>query len=145
MIDIQLNKKNKKGDRLKELYRYFGFNQKSLAQLVGTQQTAISMAVTGEREVQEVWLYKLKEKYHNINIDWVLTGEGEMLISENKQEYKYLILEDSEPYVPLKDLSRKELERMVVHLWYRVGELEAWRREMEGRVEVGEGKGGKKK
>lgn len=145
MIDIQLDKKNKKGDRLKELYRYFGFNQKSLAQLVGTQQTAISMAVTGEREVQEVWLYKLKEKYHNINIDWVLTGEGEMLIPDIKQEYKYLIFEDPAQYLPSKDLSRKELERMVMHLWYRVGELEAWRREMEGRVEVGEGKGGKKK
>lgn len=145
MVDSQNIKWVLQGERFSKLLDALELTQSKAAEIVGTKQPSISGSIKGKHGIPEKWIFRLAEKYSKINRDWVYTGEGEMLKSENKQEYKYLIFEDPAQYLPSKDLSRKELERMVVHLWYRVGELEAWRREMEGRVEVGEGKGGKKK
>lgn len=145
MNDYQIDTRKEIGYRLNAFRKSMGISQKELAQLVNANQGNVSNVINGLRDMPKIWTYKLREKYARLNEEWIYTGEGDMLKSENKQEYKYLIFEDPAQYLPSKDLSRKELERMVMHLWYRVGELEAWRREMEGRVEVGEGKGGKKK
>lgn len=133
MNDYQDDTKNKIGERLNAFRKEMGLSQKELAQLVEANQGNVSNVIKGIRAMPKIWTYKLKEKYARLNDDWIITGNGQMLISEilvNNFSLKDPIPSGtiSEPFElysgNARELTRKELERMVLHLSYRVGVLE---------------------
>jgi transcriptional regulator with XRE-family HTH domain len=67
-------------NNLKILMKSQGWNQKDLAELAETTQASISRTMSGSVPSSEV-IYNLKK---NANVDplWLLTGEGEMFLSE---------------------------------------------------------------
>ncbi len=147
MLDIQLDTKKEIGERFKQLYKKLGLTQLQLAEIIDSEQEAISMAVTGKRYVQEVWLYKLREKYNTINIEWVLTGEPPMFFTRiilPEGDYPLLsaggagIAEEPSMRLELtRELDKEELQKLVLRLVYRVEELERRVGELEGRVTAG--------
>lgn len=139
MVENQENKKVEQGARFDQLITFLRIKQTALAQLVGTKQPSISHAISGKTGIPKVWLYKLREKYRNINEDWIWTGEGEMLIPIKGDENmpQILAMEDLVNYMPGRPLKKEEMERLVLRLVYRVEELEAWKREVEERMKGG--------
>ncbi|MCK4957266.1 MAG: helix-turn-helix transcriptional regulator [Candidatus Cloacimonetes bacterium] len=68
---------NSIASRLKYLREKFGLNQHEYASSLNTTQTVISRYEQGTRLPSVDYLLKVKEKYH-VDMDWVLTGEGNM-------------------------------------------------------------------
>lgn len=137
MTANQEDKKIEQGARFDQLITFLRLKQNVLAQLVGTKQPSISHAITGKTGIPKVWLYKLKQKYRNINEDWIWTGEGEMLmVSSNSIEgtTPMVAMDDSSHYTPGRPLKKDELERLVLRLMYRVNELESWKQDIEDRL-----------
>lgn len=67
-------------ERIEELVKYSGLNIKRLAEEIGlkTVQTLYDIR-NGKHGISKDVANKIKGKYLNINFNWLLTGEGEML------------------------------------------------------------------
>lgn len=68
-----------KADRLKTFMMHFDLSQESLAQQIGTSQTAISAMCNGSREISAKTIFKIEKQFPQLYSGWLLTGEGEML------------------------------------------------------------------
>jgi transcriptional regulator with XRE-family HTH domain len=73
--------------RFKLFRELLGFSQKEFADKLGVSQKAISQWERGERAIPAVILKELKE-HLNLNIDWLLTGEGEPFITHSAEPVK---------------------------------------------------------
>lgn len=136
MAESQKDVKVERGARLKVFYKAVGLTQTKLAQLVGADQTAISMAVDGKRNVQRVWLYRLKEKYNSFNDEWLWTGEGEMFTGETSEKNveEGIMVEESSRLSNGRPLKKEELEKMLLRLTYRMDEMEEWKRQADAYI-----------
>lgn len=67
-------------ERIEELVKFSGLNIKRLAEEVGlkTVQTLYDIR-NGKHGISKEVANKIKGKYLNINLNWLLTGEGEMI------------------------------------------------------------------
>ena len=68
-------------ERIKEFRKFTGLNFSKLAEEIGlnTVQTLYDIK-NGKHGISKDVAEKIQAKYLNINIAWLLTGEGEMLI-----------------------------------------------------------------
>lgn len=68
--------------RLSIVLKHFGLSQKHLANEIGTSQSAISAIANGARPLTEGFACRIESTY-GVRANWLLTGEGEMLKSDN--------------------------------------------------------------
>jgi transcriptional regulator with XRE-family HTH domain len=73
--------------RLKEFRKLLGLSQKELAQAIGFSQRAVSHWEKAESDIPTVALRRLKDKL-GLNIDWLLTGEGEPFVRPKEEKKK---------------------------------------------------------
>jgi transcriptional regulator with XRE-family HTH domain len=76
------------GIRLTEIRRFLGLNQKIFSEMRGIRQNYLSRYETGEHEFTDDMKLNLVEviakKYKKrINLDWFLSGNGEMFMPES--------------------------------------------------------------
>lgn len=105
MFNDQRVKRIEQGERLKVLLKKLDLNQTKAAIIVQSKQSSISHAIKGKMGIPPVWLYRIKEKYSQINIDWVFSGEGEMETPRNTVE---------EPPLRYGRITLEDMERLVV-------------------------------
>jgi hypothetical protein len=75
-------------DNLKSLVGLEGYNPRQFSQIVGVKYGTFHSWIRGEREPRFNVLIKIKEEYlekmgKEINLDWLITGKGEMFITKN--------------------------------------------------------------
>jgi transcriptional regulator with XRE-family HTH domain len=75
------------GARIKKVREAMKLTQKEFAKLFGLKQNAISQWEIGNSRVSDEILCDLSQDY-NININWLLTGEGEMFTGGMTKEEK---------------------------------------------------------
>lgn len=92
------------GERLKQARKSKGFTQESLSSQIGASRGVITNIEYGKAEPQPLVIRAICDVL-NINEQWLLTGEGEMEIS-NKSEKSAKLL--SEIYKSAKELSEEE-------------------------------------
>jgi hypothetical protein len=129
------------GKRLSILLKKIKVTQTRLAEIAGTKQSSVSHAVNAVMGIPIVWLYRLKEEYSEVNPKWVLTGEGEPLVSA--QRYLDMvavdadILEDGATVAyeasNARPLRSEEIAVILARLQHEVSELQTWQAEA-GRV-----------
>lgn len=68
------------GIRLKKLIKALSLKQTTFAKGLGTTQPNISRMVSGENKISAEVLNRMIQKYKNVNLHWLLTGDGEMFI-----------------------------------------------------------------
>ena len=84
-------------ERFKILRETIGVTQEELANSIGVAPSFISGIERNKKDISRNLLKKLLDKY-KININWLLSGEGEMFLSsvpariENKNSYKIPLL-----------------------------------------------------
>jgi len=66
------------GSRLEKLIKALNFNQKSFAQSLGMTQPNISKMINRANNLSVEVLNKITNVHKNVNVHWLLTGEGEM-------------------------------------------------------------------
>jgi transcriptional regulator with XRE-family HTH domain len=71
-------------ERLKAARETIGVNQTEFANTLGVAPSFISGIERDKKDVSRELLEKLIEKYH-INANWILTGEGEMFLSQKPE------------------------------------------------------------
>lgn len=59
-------------------------SQKDLADKLGYPATTLSQIINGKMGTSDKFIAKLKHLQPNINEDWLLTGEGEMLLKSGQ-------------------------------------------------------------
>jgi transcriptional regulator with XRE-family HTH domain len=73
------------GERIKEIRWILKLNQQQMADKLGLTQSAISAVEKNLNGLSNDNLVKLLTEY-NINLNWLLGGEGEMFNSSEKEE-----------------------------------------------------------
>lgn len=76
--------------RFEELLRKLKSNGTKLAKELDVSQTAISRILNGSTLPSSRVLIPLVKKYPTVNLTWLLVGEGEMFISNNKVNRDHL-------------------------------------------------------
>ena len=64
--------------RLQKLIKALNMNQSKFAKHLGVTQPNISRMVTGESRISTEILNRIILAYKNVNLHWLLTGDGEM-------------------------------------------------------------------
>ncbi len=77
--------KTEVGNRIAAARKHLGLTQKEIANLLETEQTIISRVESGNLRVSEDYEILLHSK--GISIDWIVSGEGEM-VRNQKSELK---------------------------------------------------------
>lgn len=67
-------------ERLQQFVEYLGISNRKFCKSIGVSPAYIATMVTG---IGREKLRTIKETYPMINIDWLLTGEGDMIINDN--------------------------------------------------------------
>lgn len=76
-------------DRLKTFREHKKLSQKQLAESIGTALTRISEYERDKVKPSSEILSKLAE-IHNLNINWLLTGKGDMFLDETEEKPKII-------------------------------------------------------
>lgn len=85
--------------RIRRMLKHFNVSENSLASRLGISQTTINSALKdGKDSVSSKILAGIRENFEEINIDWLLTGEGEMLKTETEAQLPVLSYTDGVPY-----------------------------------------------
>lgn len=87
-------------DRLKEIRKILGLTQADFGEKMGLKPTAIGQMENGTRNITERTLILLQEK-HNVNMDYLLYGNGEVFIKPNTFSL--------DEYAKKNDLTQKDL------------------------------------
>ena len=69
-----------KNQTLEQLRNYLGLTKKDFSKALGITQNAYTNYIQGKRDIPTSLAYKIKQLY-DINLDWLLTGKGEMIKS----------------------------------------------------------------
>ena len=91
-LDTTKSSIKKMADRLKKAVRYIKgsteyVNQSLIAEKIDFGRTNLSAALNGEEKyLKEGLIEKVITAFPEINKDWILTGNGEMLIEEDEEE-----------------------------------------------------------
>lgn len=58
----------------------------SFEKKIGASNGLIRKSIANNTEIQGKWLTLIAENYPNLNVEWLLTGKGQMLKSEGKND-----------------------------------------------------------
>jgi transcriptional regulator with XRE-family HTH domain len=69
-------------DRILEIIKYLHLSPSDFAEEIGVQRSSISHLISGRNKASLEFVQKILSRYPEINTDWLLNGNGQML---NKQ------------------------------------------------------------
>ena len=110
-------------ERIKKLIEHFNLNPNSLAARIGTSNRVVRNIVGGRRNKPGFdTLKKIMQTFDGINAHWLLTGEGEMFVSESTDDN--IILKDqlSPDYRKCQDC--KEKDRTISKLVNQISKMQ---------------------
>ena len=127
-----MTNKEQQSERFSQLIEALNISQVVLAELIGYSQEYVSQIASGKRTLTRGVLQNIANKLPNVNLEWLIRGNGEMMLVESYQiqEGEPRTLEDLEaeykadPMAGLRDLIA------------RVEELEKWKAEWESRLSM---------
>ncbi len=72
--------------RLKHLIKALNLNQPSFAKSLEMTQPNISKMISGRSSISVEVLNRITDRYKQVNLHWLLTGEGAMFLEAEPQE-----------------------------------------------------------
>jgi len=72
-------------ERLRQIIEYYGISTRNFSLKIGVNESTIRKVLAENTSIQSNNLAKIAVKFPEINLDWLITGRGSMLISENKE------------------------------------------------------------
>ena len=80
--------------RLDEFMRIKKVSRTALAEQLGSSQPTISAILSGKRSLSRGMIARIGDLYPDLNTEWLLTGEGEMIRKEFRNEVEDLTPEE---------------------------------------------------
>lgn len=91
-------------DRFTKVIEYSELTPAEFAEEIGVQRSSISHIISGRNKPSLDFITKIKTAFPKFEWDWLITGEGEMLMSEKEPEpviaEKPEIVEKKKPSLP---------------------------------------------
>ncbi|MDG1902686.1 MAG: helix-turn-helix transcriptional regulator [Bacteroidales bacterium] len=69
-------------DRIKTLMKFENLSSSQFADEINIQRSSLSHVLSGRNKPSLDFVMKIKQCFNNVRLDWILLGEGEMLIAE---------------------------------------------------------------
>jgi transcriptional regulator with XRE-family HTH domain len=69
-------------ERIKDLLKALNVNREQISTKLGYKKSYFDQMLSGNNNVSESVLLKLSKNYKEVNLNWILTGEGEMMLSD---------------------------------------------------------------
>ncbi len=111
------------GQRFRDIVKFFRYTQDEFAEIIGTSKANLFNYFADKTKPNIEMIAKLKKKHANLNLEWLITGKGEMLLKRSNSPDGDIIYFDTagEPYpkygckelLEEKDKRIKTLEEMV--------------------------------
>lgn len=104
-------------ERIAQIISYHKVSVRSFELQIGASNGMIGRAISKKTDISAEWLSKIIEIYPSLNCEWLLTGDGEMLKSEEgrpaaQSPPSSTIIYKSDP----RDLEMLELQRKQIAL-----------------------------
>lgn len=114
-------------ERFSQLIEALNISQVVMAERIGYSQEYVSQIASGKRTLTRGILQNIANNLPNVNLEWLIRGNGEMMLVETYQidEGRPRTLED------LNEVYRMDPLAGLRSLIARVEELEKWRAEVE--------------
>lgn len=112
--------------RIEQFIKNQGISVRSFEQAISASDGMIRRAINNGTDIQSKWIEKIAENYPQINLNWLITGNGEMFIKENAEQsispqqndFIYKMYQEKEKQVQKLTEELRAMER-------KVGNLEA--------------------
>lgn len=91
-------------ERLEEFIRNQGISVRSFEQTISASDGMIRRAINNKTDIQSKWLSKIADNYPQLNLNWLITGKGSMILSTQNKDTKELPVAhhtDSKEGIPL--------------------------------------------
>lgn len=91
-------------ERLEEFIRNQGISVRSFEQTISASDGMIRRAINNKTDIQSKWLSKIADNYPQLNLNWLITGKGSMILSTQNKDTKELLVAhhtDSKEGIPL--------------------------------------------
>ena len=110
--------------RLNEFIKNQGISIRAFEQTILASDGMIRRAIKNNSDIQSKWIKNISDNYPQLNIEWLITGEGEMLKSkgENMEERDKKVLE-LEKEMAEKDIRIARLTDKLLNAYDEIKEL----------------------
>lgn len=75
-------------ERLQEFIKNQGLSVRSFEQAISASDGMIRRAINNKTDIQSKWLSKIADNYPQLNLNWLITGKGDMIISTQNTDMK---------------------------------------------------------
>jgi len=73
-------------DRIQKIMKHYNLTAVQFAGETGIQRSALSHVMSGRNKPSLDFVLKIKQRYRDINTDWLLLGEGKMFNEEQQKK-----------------------------------------------------------
>jgi transcriptional regulator with XRE-family HTH domain len=71
------------GQRLRHVVKFYRYTQDEFAQIIGTSKANLFNYFADKTKPNIEVIAKLKKKHANLNLEWLITGKGDMLLKRS--------------------------------------------------------------
>ncbi len=100
------------GQRLREVVKYYRYTQDDFAKIIGTSKANLFNYFADKTKPNIEIIARLKKEHPDLNIDWLITGEGNLLVNKNADHEKIDIVKESLPSYGYKELLKEKDKRI---------------------------------
>ena len=83
--------------RISRIAEHEGITITALEKQIGASKGVLSRALAKGSDIQSKWIQAIVENYHQYDVRWIVTGEGDMLPNKNMREK----VKSTRPRIPL--------------------------------------------
>jgi len=87
--------------RIAKFIDYQGISVSSFEQAISASDGMIRRAIRNNTDIQSKWIAKISDNYPELNIDWLISGKGNMLKESIPVAIKSNNLQEGIPLIPL--------------------------------------------
>ena len=98
-------------ERLEEFIKNQCISVRSFEQTISASDGMIRRAINNKTDIQSKWLSKIADNYPQLNLNWLITGKGSMIISTQNKDSNELPIahhtdsKEGKPLIPINAMA----------------------------------------
>lgn len=88
-------------NRIKQFIDSQSISVSAFEQKISASDGMIRRAIKNKTDIQSKWISKISDNYPDLNLEWLITGKGQMLKQQNETIIKEKQQEETRPRIPM--------------------------------------------
>jgi transcriptional regulator with XRE-family HTH domain len=97
-------------DRLDAYIKYKGLSRRAFAERIGVIQQALNRQIKERKGFSSKTIIGIAQAYKELNLNWLIRGEGDMIIGVDKKPYKLKLAESAQYRKEFESSYAKKIE-----------------------------------